>query len=414
MDFQDSSVRASAYTYPTVRILFTSIGYKPAWKLGGPVPVLVAIAEELARRGHEVWVAATDSNLTERLEVDTSRWHEMEGVRVRYFPMVDPPYRRIPHASFRRSNGEYAAPELRQWLNGEHKPFDIVHSHLGFLYANRHAAAYCRKTGTPYVYQAHGVFDPVRLRHRPFRKWLALTLWEKRACATASTLVALTEYEAQSYRRLGLRNPIEVIPNGVDLPPAVEKGDGPLTCLFLSRLHPLKGVDALVEAAGIVAREDPTIRFLVAGPDEAGIEDELRKRSAECGANVQFLGTVAGEKKERLLHDSHLFLLATESEGFSIAILEALAHGCGVLTTPGAHFPELEPTGAGRILAKDPRAFADTILALAADRDRVRAMGRAARNLVEQRYSWDRVVDLYEDLYSRLVSPVEPNREVRR
>lgn len=397
-----------------MRLLFTSVGYKPAWNLGGPVSVLVALAEGLAARGHEVWVAATDSNLTTRLEVDPDRWHEVDGVRVRYFLMKDPAYKWIPHPAFRQSNGEYAAPAFRFWLDSEETRFDLIHSHLGFVYANRHAATYCRRTETPFVYQAHGVFDPVRLRHRPLRKRLALSLWERRACSSAAALIALTQYEAESYRRLGLTNRIEVIPNGVWLPPPPERKDGPLSCLFLSRLHPLKGVQEVVEAAALVGRVAPEIRFVVAGPDEAGMASALQEHARASGANVEFLGPVSGERKEALLDAAHLFLLPTETEGFSMAILEALAHGCGVLTTAGAHFDSLETAGAGRILSKDPEAFASAILELAGDRDQVRAMGRAARELVEREYNWDRILDRYESLYSEIAATLEPNRDFGR
>lgn len=389
----------------------TSVGYKPAWNIGGPVHTVVALAEGLARRGHEVWVAATDSNLTERLEVDTESWHDLGGVRVRYFRMQDSWTKRIPLDYFRKSNADYRVPEFARWLRSEAPEFDVVHSHLGFAFANRVAAGWCRERGVPFVYQQHGVFDPVRMRHRALKKRLAFALWERRVCETAAILVALTEYEAETYRILGLKGRIEVVPNGVTLPDepppkeallqrVADLRDDDVVALFLGRLHPTKGVDIVVEA--FLRLDERRARLIVAGPDEFGLREGLERRAREAGARVLFLGSVGGELKSALLHRADLFVLPTVSEGFSIAVLEALAHGCPVLTTEGAHFSEVEQEGAGLVLPRTVDAFAKGIRGLAGDAARRHAMGEAARRLVAERYTWDRIVERFEDLYKEL------------
>lgn len=394
-----------------MRILLTAVGYKPAWNIGGPVHTVVALAEGLVRRGHEVWVAATDSNLTERLDVDTEVWHDLEGVRVRYFRMRDSWTKRIPLDYFRKSNADYCAPDFARWLRDEAPQFDVVHSHLAFAYANRVVAAWCRTRGVPYVYQQHGVFDPVRMRHRALKKRLAFALWERSVCESAAALIALTEYEAETYRSLGLRSRIVVIPNGVELPgrppesrllmkyvPDLREED--VVALFLGRLHPTKGVDVAVEA--FLCVEEPRVRLLVAGPDEFGLQQVLEHRVREAGARVQFLGSVSGELKSALLHRADFFVLPTVSEGFSVAILEALAHGCAVLTTVGAHFPEIEREGAGLILPRAAESFALAMADLVRDPARRQAMAASARRLVAERYAWGRIVDRFEDLYKEL------------
>ncbi|MER3413456.1 MAG: hypothetical protein C4341_04310 [Armatimonadota bacterium] len=405
-----------------MRVLLTSVGYKPAWNIGGPVHTVVALAEGLARRGHEVWVATTDSNLTERLAVDTEAWHDLDGVRVRYFRMQESCTKRIPLDYFRKSNADYRAPDFARWLRKAPR-FDVVHSHLAFAYANRVAAAWCRERKVPFVYQQHGVFDPVRMRHRALKKRLAFALWERRACESAAALIALTEYEAETYRALGLSGRVEVIPNGVDLPgsPPQPQGarassraqlraqllekmpdlrDEEVVVLFLGRLHPTKGVDVAVEA--FLRLDEPTARLVVAGPDEFGLREGLERRAREAGARVLFLGSVSGGLKSALLHRADLFVLPTVSEGFSIALLEALAHGCPVLTTEGAHFPEIEREGAGLVLPLKADSFASAVGDLVRHKERRRAMGESARRLVADRYTWEHIVDRFEHLYKEL------------
>ncbi|MEW5882887.1 MAG: glycosyltransferase [Armatimonadota bacterium] len=394
-----------------MRVLLTTVGYKPAWNIGGPVHTVVALAEGMARRGHEVWVAATDSNLTERLDVDTEAWHNLDGVRVRYFRMQDSWTKRIPLDYFRKSNADYRAPGFARWLRGDAPRFDVVHSHLAFAHANRVAAVWCRERGVPFVYQQHGVFDPVRMRHRALKKRLAFALWERRVCESAAALIALTEYEAKTYRALGLSGRVAVIPNGVappgnPPPPGAllehvpDISDEDVVALFLGRLHPTKGVDVAVEA--FLRLDEPRARLVVAGPDEFGLREGLERRVREAGARVSFLGSVAGELKGALLHRADLFVLPTVSEGFSIAVLEALAHGCPVLTTDGAHFPEIEQEGAGLLLPRTADAFAQAVAELAGNPERRKDMGASARRLVAERYTWERIVDRFEDLYKEL------------
>lgn len=390
----------------------TTVGYKPAWNIGGPVHTVVALAEGLASRGHEVWVAATDSNLTERLAVDTEAWHDVGGVRVRYFRMQDSWTKRLPLDYFRKSNADYRAPDFPRWLYTDAPRFHIVHSHLGFAFANRVAAAWCARRGVPFVYQQHGVFDPVRMRHRAMKKRLAFALWERRVCESAAVLVALTEDEAATYRALGLKGRVEVIPNGVSLPGdpppmgvlherLLDLRDDDVVVLFLGRLHPTKGVDIAVEA--FLRLDEPNARLVVAGPDEFALREGLERRVREAGARVQFLGSVSGELKSALLHRADIFVLPTVSEGFSIAILEALAHGCPVLTTEGAHFREIEREGAGLVLPRTASAFAEGIRGLVRDSGRRLAMGETARRLIADRYTWERIVARFEDLYKELV-----------
>lgn len=394
-----------------MRVLLTTVGYKPSWNIGGPVHTVVALAEGLVQRGHEVWVAATDSNLTERLDVDTEAWHEVDGVRVRYFRMRDSWTKRLPLDYFRKSNADYRVPDFGPWLRGEAPRFDIVHAHLAFAHANRVVAAWCKETGVPFVYQQHGVFDPVRMRHRALKKRLAFALWERRVCQAAAVLVALTEYEAKTYRALGLTGRVEVIPNGVHVPDSAPRTDclrehipdlrdEDVLTLFLGRLHPTKGVEVAVEA--FLQLDDPRAVLVVAGPDEFGLRAGLERLARQGGARVRFLGSVSGDAKSALLHRADLFILPTVSEGFSIAVLEALAHGCPVLTTAGAHFPEIEREGAGVILSRDAHAFATAIQSLGRDAEWRRVMGDSARRLVAERYTWARIVDRFEDLYKEL------------
>jgi len=348
-------------------------------------------------------VAATNSNLTEQLDIDTEKWHDVEGVHVRYFQVKDSWTKNIPIDYFRKSNADYRTPDLEPWIQSCGIPFDIIHSQLPFIHSNRVCSKFAAKNQIPYVYSQHGVFDPVRLSRRSLKKQIYMRLYELPICKHAQALIALTEYEKETYRKLGLTNRIEVIPNGIDLPEVAHRTEETAPrVLFMARLHPIKGADIAIQSFLRVSERFPNARFVVAGPDEFGMAASL-KGQIGSNQNIDLCGPVTGAEKERLLQQSDLFVLPTESEGFSIALLEAMAYGCAILTTSGAHFDAIESNGAGRIIPRTVNEFAASLIELLSDLESTHKMGNNARKLVERDYTWDKIVDRYEKLYLDLI-----------
>lgn len=393
-----------------LNVLFNTPGYKPAYNIGGPIHSVSAVAERLVQRGHRVWVAASNSNLTERLDVDTERWHDVQGVQVRYFRMQDSWTKKLPLDYFRKSNADYRTPDLDSWIETCGIKFDVIHSQLPFVYSNRVCSAFAERYRVPYFYHSRGVFDPVRLRNRALKKRLALFGWELQCCRRASALIALTEYEKESYRKLDLTNRVEVIPNGIEIPPddplewplsdfPVSTDD--LVVLFLSRLHPTKGADIAIEAFCRARRGRKNVRLVVAGPDEFEIQKKLADTvsATESAPYVHFAGPVHGETKRALLQRADAFVLPTESEGFSMAVLEALANRCAAVVTPGAYFPEIEDSNAGIVCERSVEAVAQALAALFDDPHRTAEMGENARKLAAERFDWDNIVTRLENLY---------------
>jgi glycosyltransferase involved in cell wall biosynthesis len=261
-------------------------------------------------------------------------------------------------------------------------------------------------------YHQRGDFDPERLKFRSLKKRLYLSLLERPLLQHATTLIALTSAEAHSYRLLGIDRPCEVVPNGV----WVSEGsanrallgnwnirDEHKVILFLGRVHPLKGADTLLSAFASVAARIRDAVLVLAGPDEFGLEQSYRAEARRLGLEhrVIFTGMVEGEAKDALLARANLFCLPSVGEGFSMAVLEALATGVPVLLTPGCHFDEVEQAGAGRVVQKTPAAIAAAAVELLSDPSQLAAMASAGRELVRIRYGWDRVVDRVVDVYEQ-------------
>jgi len=94
-----------------------------------------------------------------------------------------------------------------------------------------------------------------------------------------------------------------------------------------------------------------------------------------------------------------LFCLPSDAEGFSMAVLEALAFSTAVMLSPGCHFPEVETVGAGLVVEAEPEAMAQAMVELLADRKLLANMGQKGREFVTQHYSWDAITDQLIDAY---------------
>ena len=145
----------------------------------------------------------------------------------------------------------------------------------------------------------------------------------------------------------------------------------PLRVLFLGQVNLRKGIQYLIEAAGLV---DPKkVVFDVVGSIQVA-DDKL----AAAPTNVRFHGPVSRADAVSHYRNADVFVLPTISDGFAITQLEAMSHGLPVITTPNCG--EVVTAGSDGFLvpARDPSALAGAFLSLSDDRDRLRAMSAAA------------------------------------
>ena len=220
---------------------------------------MAAIAEELVRRGHEVSVFTTNANLDETLDVATNVPIDVEGVQVWYFERQEPLQRFFPGIPYlARSMGVLYSPAMARALEEFVPHVDLVHTHLPFIYPTYAAAKAAQRHCKPLFYHQRGVFDPERLKFRSLKKLLYLKLFELPVLRRAAALLALTEAEVASYRQLGLTAPIRLVPNGIacdeytgrggeEAIPELDIDASKRVILFMGRIHPIKGVDVLLE-----------------------------------------------------------------------------------------------------------------------------------------------------------------------
>jgi glycosyltransferase involved in cell wall biosynthesis len=173
--------------------------------------------------------------------------------------------------------------------------------------------------------------------------------------------------------------------------------------LFLSRLHYKKGLDYLADAFAIVAARNSDVQLVVAGPDDGARADfEGRIAAAKLSDRIHVPGPIYGTEKLSAIAGAACFVLPSRQEGFSMAILEALACGVPAVVSAECHFPEVAEVGAGEVVPLEAAALAAAIGRVLADPDRRRKMGQAGRELVAVRFTWPRIAETSIETYRGL------------
>jgi len=280
------------------------------------------------------------------------------------------------------------ALEARQ----ERSAIPILHQHGIWTAISRSVASFARERSIPYVVSPHGMLEPWALQYHGLRKKVAMTLYQRRNLQDASVLLATSEQEAANLRDLGLKPPIAVLPNGiqpvegspVDFAQAREK-----EVLFLSRIHPKKGLPMLLEAWAELKPQG--WKLIIAGNDEGGHQAEVQQLADRLGMAdaVDFPGPLYGEAKDRAFRRASFFVLPTYSENFGVVVGEALQYGLPVITTTGTPWKLLAEQDCGWWVEPETAAIRGALAAAlgisAAERQ---VMGERGASLVEMNFRW--------------------------
>lgn len=282
---------------------------------------------------------------------------------------------------------------------------DIVDAQGLWMYPSLVSLARHRRSGGPYAVTPHGMLDPWTLRRSAWKKRLVGTWFEKEHLQRASCLRATARMEADHLRAYGLRNPIAVVPNGLDMPPL-----GPRPCvagskrrlLFLSRLHPKKGIGHLLRAWVRLSGVHLNWELVIAGPDEIGHRAEMQRLAADLEArDVIWHEPVHGEAKSALYRSADLFILPTHAENFGLVVAEALAHEVPVITTTNAPWDELKIHRCGWWTDLTDNALVaamDEAMALS-DTERY-TMGARGRAWIARDFAWPTIACQMQEVYT--------------
>ena len=286
---------------------------------------------------------------------------------------------------------------------------DVVHDNGIWLRHNHRLATIAWRNKVPRIVSTRGMLEPWAMQHKALKKRIAWVAYQKNDLRSASCFHASTEVEAANIEALKLGVPIQVIPNGVDVPGVAsrtgetagmhERGEC-RTALFLGRIYPVKGLPMLIEAWNRVRPSGWRLRIV--GPDEAGHLAELRNAVSDARLDdcVLFEGAVRGDSKISEFMNADLFILPTHSESFGMVVAEALSFGIPVLTTHAAPWPQLGSLNCGWRINPDVNDLARGLaIATSTDSKTLLEMGARGRALMQDEYRWEKVAEKTMALY---------------
>jgi glycosyltransferase involved in cell wall biosynthesis len=372
---------------------------------GGPPVVVTRLAAAQARLGNEVKIVAYGSGSDGHLaHADATLASRQQG---RDMPAVT----LLPCGLVERMTASAAYRYFRETI----RPGDVVQLHGLWRPILSAAARAARHQHVKYVLMPHGMLAPWSLMQKRLKKRLALAMLWRDILSNAAMLHVLNEEEAAQARALVCHTPAEIIPNGI-FQDEIENRPAPLSfyrafprlrnrpyILFLGRLHYKKGLDYLADAFVRVAKKTSQVDLVIAGPDE-GAQASFSQQIASFGIadRVHIVGPLYGPQKYAAMGDALCFCLPSRQEGFSMAVIEAMACGLPVVISKQCNFSEVAQAGAGEVVVLDPQAISDALLRFISDAEYRRRAGAVGRELVLARYTWPKIAESSIEAYRRI------------
>lgn len=279
---------------------------------------------------------------------------------------------------------------------------DLVDHQGLWTYPSLANLRFVRQTGTPYLVTPRGMLDPWARMNSAWKKRCAAALFEKAHLKGAKALRATAEMEAEHFREMELNNPIAIVPNGLNLPELAPRVDSDIrSILFLSRIHPKKGVEFLLRSWANLHADYPGWELIIAGIDENGHESELKAQATQLDLpRIRFVGETHGLAKQKLYRDADLFVLPTHAENFGLVVAEALAQETPVITTRNAPWSGLESESCGWWIHLDQDTLTSTMrVALSRPAEELAEMGRRGRIWIRRDFSMAQVAEKMREVY---------------
>lgn len=376
---------------------------------GGPSQAIIEMVTALRSQGIDAEIVTTNDNGKELLDVPlhelTDQLEAYGNVPIRFFPRFSPNINAVREFAY--------SGALTTWLWQHISEYDIIHVHAIFSYTSTVAMAIARIKNIPYINRPLGQLCEWSLQQSQLRKQIYLNVIERSNLLHSQALHFTAEQEREEFYQLGLNIPNFVLPHGVHIPTIIPNAQEQLhkilqipehipIILFMSRIHPKKGLEYLIPALGKLKAAD--FALAIAGSGEPDYVNHIQDLLAEyqISDRTYWGGFVQGETKNLYLQGSDLFALTSHSENFGIAAIEALASGTPVLVTDGvAIAPMVKEQDLGYITKLDIEAITSTIQRFLASNQVAKQKGDRAQQYIAEHYSWAKIANSLMTIYTK-------------
>lgn len=373
---------------------------------GGPSQAVLEMVKALRDKGIDAEIATTNDNGADLLDVPLRQRIDYQQVPVWFFPRFSPNIHAVREFAF--------SHELTTWLWQRMNQYDLIHIHAIFSYPSTMAMTIARAKKIPYIVRSLGQLCEWSLQQSARKKQVYLKLIERANVNDCQFLHFTSLQEQQEATQLNLSCPSFILPHGLAIPPIIENAkqrlhqqlniplDVPII-LFLSRLHPKKGLDYLIPALG---KSNRPFHFILAGSGSAEYQAEVESLLISHGIRdrTHLVGFVKGETKDLFIQGADLFALTSYSENFGVAVLEALAVGLPALLTTGVALSSLvQEHQLGYVTKQDVSAISDALEKFFDQPDAAKKMGNCARQLILEKYTWEQISTQLIGIYQQII-----------
>jgi glycosyltransferase involved in cell wall biosynthesis len=295
------------------------------------------------------------------------------------------------------------SPAMKRWLDKQvaSENVEVLHNH-GMWQMNSLYPAWATKQGdAKYVVSPRGMLSKWAMNSGSPAKLAFWPMLQRPALQHVACFHATAESEYEDIRRLGFKQPVAIVPNGVDIPEASNDTGRAVSdeiLLFLGRLHQVKGLDLLLRAWAQVQTAFPEWRLVIAGSDSdfhasTGYLELLKGMVRELGlTRVSFIGALYGEEKWNAYRRASLFVLPTHSENFAMTVAESLSAGTPAIVSRGAPWSGLADHRAGWWVDISVDGIVQALFdGMSMPKSQRDAMGQRGREWMAQDFSWDGV-----------------------
>ena len=378
---------------------------------GGPSQAVIEMVRGLRSQDVDAEIVTTNDNGKDLLDVPlyelTDRLEEYANVPIRFFPRFSPNINAVREFAF--------SGALTTWLWQHITEYDLVHVHAIFSYASTIAMAIARIKNVPYITRPLGQLCEWSLQQSKLRKQIYLNVIERSNLLCSKSLHFTAEQEKTEFNQLGLNIPNFILPHGVYIPTPISDAktqvreilhilDQRPIVLFMSRIHPKKGLEYLISALSKLKEYNFVLVIAGSGdPDYVNQIKDLLKTHDICD-RTHMIGFVKGETKNLYLQGADIFALTSHSENFGIAAIEALAAGTPVLITDGvAIAPMVKEQAIGYVTQLEVEAIASIIQEFFDHPDIAKQKGDRATLYIAEHYSWAKITCRLMTVYKNLL-----------
>ena len=299
---------------------------------------------------------------------------------------------------------------MREGLRKACRTADIIHSNGLWNMPSVYSGWAVKGLECKLVVAPRGTLAPWAMRKGYWKKKIFGWLFQNQVLRRADMFHATSEKEYEEIRAAGYRQPVAIVPIGMDLPEIeprntlnTRKGEK-RNVVFFGRLHKVKGVDRLVRAWEKVAKAG--WELVIAGPDRGMLEELKGIVAARKLSRVSFVGEINGPAKYAFLAGGDIYVLPSDTENFGVTVAEALASGTPVIASQGTPWQGLERERCGRWvpIGVEPLAVALAELMAMSDEERA-AMGARGREWIARDFSWKGIGAQMKAAYEWLLAP---------